>query len=134
MIFASVHFVLSHLPNFNSISGVSLAAAVMSPSDLLEFSAQILGKLGSRGDPIPNKRALHLTLFGNLFGHPGPASPYLVLCPNFLEFWVGNFWGSRSAKKFHQKEGYFEQKIIMFALMVVLCNGADMDFTINATK
>ena len=30
MIFASVHFVLSHLPNFNSITGVSLAAAVMS--------------------------------------------------------------------------------------------------------
>jgi hypothetical protein len=30
MIFASVHFVLSHLPDFNSISGVSLAAAVMS--------------------------------------------------------------------------------------------------------
>lgn len=30
MIYASVHFVLSHLPNFNSISGVSLAAAVMS--------------------------------------------------------------------------------------------------------
>lgn len=32
MIFSSVHFVLSHLPNFNSISGVSLAAAVMSLS------------------------------------------------------------------------------------------------------
>ncbi|CAA3006087.1 lysine histidine transporter 1-like [Olea europaea subsp. europaea] len=30
MIFTSVHFVLSHLPNFNSISGVSLVAAVMS--------------------------------------------------------------------------------------------------------
>lgn len=30
MIFASVHFGLSHLPNFNSISGVSLAAALMS--------------------------------------------------------------------------------------------------------
>ena len=30
MIFASIHFVISHLPNFNSISGVSLAAAVMS--------------------------------------------------------------------------------------------------------
>ncbi|KAL2457866.1 Lysine histidine transporter 1 [Abeliophyllum distichum] len=30
IIFASVHFVLSHLPSFNSISGVSLAAAVMS--------------------------------------------------------------------------------------------------------
>ncbi|WCJ27508.1 Transmembrane amino acid transporter family protein [Euphorbia peplus] len=32
MIFSSAHFVLSHLPNFNSISGVSLAAAVMSLS------------------------------------------------------------------------------------------------------
>ncbi|KAL3720369.1 hypothetical protein ACJRO7_005225 [Eucalyptus globulus] len=32
MIFASVQFVLSHLPNFNSISGVSLTAAVMSLS------------------------------------------------------------------------------------------------------
>ncbi|KAK4402683.1 Lysine histidine transporter 2 [Sesamum angolense] len=30
LIFASVHFVLSHLPNFNSISIISLAAAVMS--------------------------------------------------------------------------------------------------------
>ncbi|KAG8366798.1 hypothetical protein BUALT_Bualt16G0005200 [Buddleja alternifolia] len=32
MIFASVHFVLSQLPSFNSISGVSLAAAIMSLS------------------------------------------------------------------------------------------------------
>ncbi|XP_030530914.1 lysine histidine transporter 1-like [Rhodamnia argentea] len=32
MIFASAHFVLAHLPNFNSISMVSLAAAVMSLS------------------------------------------------------------------------------------------------------
>ncbi|XP_058773279.1 lysine histidine transporter 1-like [Vicia villosa] len=30
MIFASAQFVLSHLPNFNSISGVSLVAAIMS--------------------------------------------------------------------------------------------------------
>lgn len=30
MMFASVQFVLSHLPGFNSISGISLAAAVMS--------------------------------------------------------------------------------------------------------
>ncbi|XP_073142947.1 lysine histidine transporter 2-like [Henckelia pumila] len=30
MIFGSVHFFLSHLPNFNSISGISLAAAIMS--------------------------------------------------------------------------------------------------------
>ncbi|KHN01916.1 Lysine histidine transporter 1 [Glycine soja] len=32
MIFGSVHFVLSHLPNFNTISGISLAAAIMSLS------------------------------------------------------------------------------------------------------
>jgi len=30
MIFASVHFILAHLPNFNSIAGISLAAAIMS--------------------------------------------------------------------------------------------------------
>lgn len=30
MIFSSVHFVISHLPSFNSITAVSLAAAVMS--------------------------------------------------------------------------------------------------------
>ncbi|GMY13169.1 lysine histidine transporter 1 [Fagus crenata] len=32
MIFASVHFVLSHLPNLNAVAGISLAAAVMSLS------------------------------------------------------------------------------------------------------
>ncbi|KAK9926700.1 hypothetical protein M0R45_023913 [Rubus argutus] len=32
MIFASVHFFISHLPSFNSIAGISLAAAVMSLS------------------------------------------------------------------------------------------------------
>lgn len=41
MIFASVHFVLSQLPNFNSISGVSLAAAVMS---LRYLSTNHIGK------------------------------------------------------------------------------------------
>ena len=30
MIFGSVHFFLSHLPSFNSVAGISLAAAVMS--------------------------------------------------------------------------------------------------------
>lgn len=30
MIFAACHFVISHLPNFNSITVVSIAAAVMS--------------------------------------------------------------------------------------------------------
>uniref|UniRef100_A0A2N9G8B5 Amino acid transporter transmembrane domain-containing protein n=1 Tax=Fagus sylvatica TaxID=28930 RepID=A0A2N9G8B5_FAGSY len=29
MIFASVHFVLSHLPNLNAVAGISLAAAVI---------------------------------------------------------------------------------------------------------
>uniref|UniRef100_A0A803QL86 Amino acid transporter transmembrane domain-containing protein n=1 Tax=Cannabis sativa TaxID=3483 RepID=A0A803QL86_CANSA len=42
MIFASVHFVLSHLPNFNSISGVSLCAAVMSLSySTIAWSASV---------------------------------------------------------------------------------------------
>ncbi|KAH9743684.1 Lysine histidine transporter 1 [Citrus sinensis] len=42
MIFASVHFVLSHLPNFNSIAGVSLAAAVMSLSySTIAWSASV---------------------------------------------------------------------------------------------
>ncbi|OMO69063.1 Amino acid transporter, transmembrane [Corchorus olitorius] len=42
MIFASVHFVLAHLPNFNSISGVSLAAAVMSLSySTIAWSASV---------------------------------------------------------------------------------------------
>ncbi|XVE67757.1 hypothetical protein DITRI_Ditri09bG0013900 [Diplodiscus trichospermus] len=45
MIFASVHFVLSHLPNFNSISGVSLAAAVMS----LSYSTIAWGASVSKG-------------------------------------------------------------------------------------
>ncbi|CAO2832959.1 unnamed protein product [Amaranthus hypochondriacus] len=44
MIFASVHFVLSHLPNFNSIAGVSLAAAVMSLSYSTISWAASLGK------------------------------------------------------------------------------------------
>lgn len=36
--FASVHFVLAQLPNLNSISGVSLAAAIMSLRYLVTFS------------------------------------------------------------------------------------------------
>ncbi|KAI3409007.1 Aa_trans domain-containing protein [Psidium guajava] len=42
MIFASAHFVLSHLPNFNSISMISLAAAVMSLSySTIAWSASV---------------------------------------------------------------------------------------------
>ncbi|KAF3948556.1 hypothetical protein CMV_025464 [Castanea mollissima] len=39
MIFASVHFVLSHLPNLNAFSGVSLAAAVKKLSAFTMFVA-----------------------------------------------------------------------------------------------
>ncbi|XP_020571952.1 lysine histidine transporter 2-like [Phalaenopsis equestris] len=45
MIFASVHFVLAQLPNFNSISGVSLAAAVMS----LSYSTVAWAASGAKG-------------------------------------------------------------------------------------
>ncbi|KAK7338397.1 hypothetical protein VNO77_19004 [Canavalia gladiata] len=44
MIFASVHFVLAHLPNFNAITGISLAAAVMSLSYSIIASMASLDK------------------------------------------------------------------------------------------
>ncbi|XVF15107.1 hypothetical protein REPUB_Repub09cG0120800 [Reevesia pubescens] len=40
MIFSSVHFVLSHFLNFNSISGVSLAVAVMSLNGYKSFNVE----------------------------------------------------------------------------------------------
>ncbi|XP_074570960.1 lysine histidine transporter 1-like [Curcuma longa] len=49
MIFASVQFVLSQLPNFNSISGVSLAAAVMS----LSYSTIVWGATLNKGKQEP---------------------------------------------------------------------------------
>lgn len=45
-IFASVHFVLSQLPNFNSIAGVSLAAAIMSLRSARPYSPSPSQKLG----------------------------------------------------------------------------------------
>ncbi|PKA66689.1 Lysine histidine transporter 1 [Apostasia shenzhenica] len=47
MIFGSVHFVLAQLPNFNSISAVSLAAAVMS----LSYSTIAWVASGAKGKP-----------------------------------------------------------------------------------
>jgi hypothetical protein len=44
MIFASVHFVLAHLPNFNSIAGISLAAAIMSLRYVSSSNITILQK------------------------------------------------------------------------------------------
>ncbi|RWR72072.1 lysine histidine transporter 1-like protein [Cinnamomum micranthum f. kanehirae] len=49
MIFASVHFFLSQLPNFNSISGVSFSAAIMSLSySMIAFGASL--KKGKQPD------------------------------------------------------------------------------------
>ncbi|KAM1303752.1 hypothetical protein ACFX2F_021522 [Malus domestica] len=49
LIFASAHFVLSHLPNLNSVSGISLAAAVMS----LSYSTIAWGAAIHKGK-VPN--------------------------------------------------------------------------------
>ncbi|KAF8090889.1 hypothetical protein N665_0462s0026 [Sinapis alba] len=64
MIFASIHFVISHLPNFNSISILSLAAAVMS----LTYSTVAWGATvhkGVRPDVDYSSRAS--TTPGNVF-------------------------------------------------------------------
>ncbi|OEL21603.1 Lysine histidine transporter 1 [Dichanthelium oligosanthes] len=68
MIFASAHFVLSQLPNFNSISGVSLAAAVMSLSySTIAWGASVdKGKLPNVDYSLPNE-----TTPGKVFGFLG---------------------------------------------------------------
>ncbi|XP_057515585.1 lysine histidine transporter 1-like [Amaranthus tricolor] len=65
MIFSSVHFVLSHLPNFNSIAGVSLAAAVMSLSYSTIAWAASLGK-GVK--PEVSYASRHHSDVGKMFG------------------------------------------------------------------
>lgn len=55
MIFSSIHFVLSHLPNFNAISVVSLSAAVMSLTYSTIAWTAALGK-GSEGNVDYNLR------------------------------------------------------------------------------
>ncbi|XP_014754068.1 lysine histidine transporter 2 [Brachypodium distachyon] len=52
MIFGAVHFVLSQMPNFNSISGVSAAAAVMSLcySMVAFFTSAVKGHVGAAVD------------------------------------------------------------------------------------
>uniref|UniRef100_A0A0D9X401 Amino acid transporter transmembrane domain-containing protein n=1 Tax=Leersia perrieri TaxID=77586 RepID=A0A0D9X401_9ORYZ len=65
MIFASVHFVLSQLPNFNSISGVSLAAAVMS----LSYSTIAWGASVDKGKAVNVDYSLRATTTtGKVFG------------------------------------------------------------------
>ncbi|KAL5991146.1 Lysine histidine transporter 1 [Asimina triloba] len=73
MIFASVHFVLSQLPNFNSISGVSLAAAVMSLSySTIAWGASVdKGKQADvsysyRRDPKDSTTRIVMNFFGAL--------------------------------------------------------------------
>ncbi|CAO2189957.1 unnamed protein product [Urochloa humidicola] len=68
MIFASVHFVLSQLPNFNSISGVSLAAAVMS----LSYSTIAWGASVDKGKlPDVDYHLRATTTPGKVFGFFG---------------------------------------------------------------
>ncbi|KAL6658813.1 hypothetical protein ACP70R_002853 [Stipagrostis hirtigluma subsp. patula] len=68
MIFASVHFVLSQLPNFNSISGVSLAAAVMS----LSYSTIAWGASVDKGKAAAVDYGLRATTApGKVFGFLG---------------------------------------------------------------
>ncbi|KAM3211397.1 hypothetical protein ACQJBY_064893 [Aegilops geniculata] len=68
MIFASVHFVLSQLPNLNSISGVSLAAAVMS----LSYSTIAWGASVDKGKMVDVDYNLRATTTpGKVFGFFG---------------------------------------------------------------
>ncbi|CAO2189952.1 unnamed protein product [Urochloa humidicola] len=68
MIFASAHFVLSQLPNFHSISGVSLAAAVMS----LCYSTIAWIASASKGRPADVDYHLRATTTpGKVFGFFG---------------------------------------------------------------
>ncbi|CAL5008314.1 unnamed protein product [Urochloa decumbens] len=68
MIFASVHFVLSQLPNFNSISGVSLAAAIMSLGySTIAWGASV--KKGKEANVDYDLRATTTT--GKVFGFLG---------------------------------------------------------------
>ncbi|KAK4282273.1 hypothetical protein QN277_013670 [Acacia crassicarpa] len=65
MIFASVHFFLAHLPNFNSISLVSLAAAIMSLSySIIAWAASI--RKGVQPDVSYGPK--YSTTAGNTFG------------------------------------------------------------------
>ncbi|KAK9052704.1 hypothetical protein SSX86_029334 [Deinandra increscens subsp. villosa] len=65
LIFSSVHFVLAHLPNFNSITIVSLAAAVMSLSySVIAWAASL-----NRGtDGIVDYSLRSKTAIGEMFG------------------------------------------------------------------
>jgi len=68
MIFASAHFVLSQLPNFHSISGVSLAAAVMS----LCYSTIAWIASAAKGRSADVDYSLHATTTpGKVFGFFG---------------------------------------------------------------
>ncbi|GER33292.1 amino acid transporter [Striga asiatica] len=92
MIFASVHFVLSHLPNFNSIYGVSLAAAVMSLSySTIAWGASV-GK-GKEPDVQYGYKASTtactvFNFFGLLCGEELLWLILLLLCTTFR--WFGN--------------------------------------------
>ncbi|KAL6177590.1 hypothetical protein ACLB2K_049116 [Fragaria x ananassa] len=64
MIFAAVHFFISHLPSFNSIAGISLAAAIMS----LSYSTVAWGASLHKGvQPLVQYGPRASTTAGNVF-------------------------------------------------------------------
>eukprot|EP01018_Ginkgo_biloba_P022624 Gb_30828 [translate_table: standard] len=64
-IFGSVHFVLAQLPNFNSVAGISLAAAVMS----LSYSTIAWGASVNKGQlPDVDYGYRHASTAGTVFG------------------------------------------------------------------
>ncbi|KAK2377589.1 lysine histidine transporter [Trifolium repens] len=65
MIFGSVHFLLSHLPNLNSVSGVSLAAAIMSISySVIAWAASANKGIGHNVDYGFRSKTTAGTVFG----------------------------------------------------------------------
>ncbi|KXG24324.1 lysine histidine transporter 2 [Sorghum bicolor] len=72
MIFASVHFVLSQLPDFHSISSVSLAAAVMSVSySAIAWIASAAHGVSADTDAVADYRLRATTTPGKVFGFLG---------------------------------------------------------------
>ncbi|CAI9272225.1 unnamed protein product [Lactuca saligna] len=98
LIFASVHFVLAHLPNFNSISGVSLAAAIMSLSySTIAWVAS--WKTGAHDDVDYSARSK--TPVGQMFG-------MLSALGDVGGTTAGNRWGVVMSRN----SGYSEQLLI----------------------
>ncbi len=80
-IFGSVHFFLSQLPNFNSISGLSLAAAIMSLRWVPTIQMMMI-----HACPEDAALLLSLKLVWNLLGIPCLCMVVVVVVPCLLQF------------------------------------------------